>query len=270
MLVLNILNARRDLGHTRATSTTSWAPERSLSVHRANISSRVPMSTTTSMRNHQKIIWNHLNPCQLLTHQELSHISNPERVKRVPWLARAALMGAMCKEYQRITITSISAIPLPLSQEHFLLPQSSEQSPHSPAPVSRPKKDKQCNIVQLYFAEAPMPHCIHVPQFQPANALRGHLYQKVNKCETLQYHEWHEEANISNISNMLFMIVHVQLSECTLCAVSSALPHFQDVPWSLLERCRLQCHWPSRPSNRSWSWPAELPPPELMITPWRW
>ena len=45
-----------------------------------------------------------------------------------------------------------------------------------------------------------------------------------------------------NISNMLFMIVHVQLSECTLCAVSSALPHFQDVPWSLLERCRLQCH----------------------------
>ena len=133
--------------------------------------------------------------------------------------------------------------------------------------ISRPKKNKQCNIVQLYFAEAPMLHCIHVPQFQPANALRGHLYQKVNKRETLQYHEWHEEANISNISNMLFMIVHVQLSECTLCAVSSALPHFQDVPWSLLERCRLQCHWPSRPSNRSWSWPAELPPPELMITP---
>ena len=64
MLVLNILNARRDLGHTRAISTTSWAPERSLSVHRANISSKVPMSTTTSWETTKKIseiIWIHVN-----------------------------------------------------------------------------------------------------------------------------------------------------------------------------------------------------------------
>ena len=95
--------------------------------------------------------------------------------------------------------------------------------------------------VQLYFAEAPMPHCMHVPQYQPAKTS-----QKVNKRATSQHYEEHEEAKISNISNMLFMYqlskaCFKRFKQCTLCAVSSALSHFQ-VPWSLLERCRLQCH----------------------------